>query len=140
MNNIVSKNITTLPSDICDIIYEYYKLPFLDDIKNPFNKYCLCKSYMRDIGYKGWKNREYTPTKRFNRDTYHLNFDNDRYSIVPQLLNEIRTSDRGWYVYEWYNFKHKPYREFLIKRCKENRIELKPREHTKTLIKKLMKL
>lgn len=31
--NIVSKNITTLPSEICNIIYEYYKLPFLDEIK-----------------------------------------------------------------------------------------------------------
>jgi len=38
--NIVTKTLTTLPEEVCNIIYEYYKLPFLAELK------------------KCWKNKE----------------------------------------------------------------------------------
>ena len=32
MMNLVAKTITALPEEVCNIIYEYYKLPFIDEL------------------------------------------------------------------------------------------------------------
>ena len=39
--NIVSKTFTTLPAEICNIIYQYYKLPFADELKVKMRCYLL---------------------------------------------------------------------------------------------------
>jgi len=155
MINIVSKNITTLPSEICDIIYQYHKPQYLIDIENPFNKYRLLKSYWRlkmrnsyDMSrnltihsYIDNDKLKLYQTKRFNNDKYHLQFDNRRPSILPQYA--LRPECQGYDFrckYVWYDLKNKDYRARLIGVCNTNDIEFRPREHTKSLIKKLMKL
>ena len=35
--NIVSKTFTTLPAEVCNIIHQYYKLPFVDELIECFN-------------------------------------------------------------------------------------------------------
>jgi len=131
MNNIVSKNITTLPSEICDIIYQYYKPQYLNDIENPFNKYCLCRMEYAEylVRYNNKPKRIHKPTKRFSFGRYILHFDLERSCILPQNI-----------CGRWCDLKDKYYRKDLIKVCKKNDIDVKKREHTKTLIKKLMKL
>jgi len=153
MLNIVSKNITTLPSEICDIIYQYYKLPYLDDIVNPFTKYRLLTPYWREktmtacrettkrFNYDKYDFKLYQ-TKRFNNHKYHLQFDNELPDILPRYAIKTKYDCSYGYTckYMWRDLKDKRYRENLIQICDENRIELKPREYTKTMIKKLMKL
>ena len=156
--NIVTKTLTTLPEEVCNIIYEYYKLPFLDEIQNPFNKYCLVKSYWRlkmsgrlsnarrgNLSIKAYLCSPdefiFYQTKRFNNDKYHLPFDNKRRSILPQYVVYPECSGYdGWYSLKWYNLKHKSYREQLIHLCYINGIEFKDRTPTKCLMKKLMKI
>jgi len=135
--NIVSKNITTLPSEVCDIIYQYYKPQYVIDIENPFNKYCLKRWYMRRANHLPCR----TLTKKFNYDTYTIPLDNKRRTILPQyILHPECNGYEGWYRLKWYDLKHKHYRNKLIDRCNENGIEVRPKEHTKRLIKKLLKL
>ena len=145
MLNIMRKTITTLPSEICDIIYQYYKPQYLIDIENPFNKYCLCSSTRVEyiVRYNARPKRVHKPTKRFNFDIYHLQFDNTRRSILPQQRLYVSSQVDGYYYickYAWYDLKYKGYREELIELCNIYCIEIKPREHTKKIINKLLKL
>jgi len=141
--NIVGKNITTLPIEICDIIYQYYKPQYIIDIENPFTKYCLKKWYLYGEPYSV----RTLQTKKFNYDTYHIPLDNKRRTILPQsIITHSNFSYQeyncyeGWYRLKWYDLKDKNYRKKLIDRCNENGIEVRPKEHTKRLIKKLLKL
>ena len=128
--NIVTKTFTNLPDEVCNIIYEYYKLPFLDEIQNPFNKYCLVRE-RSTISILSPKKKNPPLTKKFNYNNYTLHFDLERRSIIPQQL----ICDR-WYP----DLKSFTYRNLLKKKCRDNGIEFKDRTPTKTLIKRLMKL
>ena len=127
--NIVAKNIPTLPVEVCDIIYEYHKLPFLDEIQNPFNKYVLKHPDWEAMGF--WhRERSMFNTKL----TYKLKTDLYRVTIIG---DDIYIPNNKCIMY---NNCRSLSRDILKARCRMNGIEFKERTPTKTLYKKLMKL
>ena len=129
--NIVTKTITSLPEEVCNIIYEYYKLPFLDEIQNPFNKYTLKHCWTSD---------------KFIVAGMHVQYYNHFYNY-PRNNLEISGAAYLFEKFRAYNGKNLLLfvlflqdREILKKSCRTNGIEFKERTPTKNLIKKLMKL
>jgi len=141
--NIVTKTIITLPEDVCNIIYEYYKLPFVDEIQNPFHKYLLYK-YLHHANNK----KEKTNSSNFEKKFIH-HHDCIRKTIFgEQWVNY--TSETETYDYEHLYLQgiygshrcdpHLKDRDYLKKICDMNGIQYKKGTQRKTLIKKLMKL
>lgn len=141
MKTEIQKALTNLPVEICDIIYEYSKLPFLNEIQNPFNKYNLKKlpwyKYNDEIinHFVSWRGNLL--------NQYVLPQDMIRVTILgdQHVVNENKLS--GNRCVRYYNDSRIAFslnRDRLKKLCKENGIEFKDRTPTKTLIKKLMKL
>jgi len=149
--NIVTKTITTLPEDVCNIIYEYYKLPYADEIQNPFNKDQLYDSLRRYI-----PNGEKRKTTKFYNDSiiiidYSIIHDWKRKTIFgEQIINLERNVKRIHYNGFFNDYlengflnvcdPHLKDRDYLKNICDMNGIEYKKGTQRKALIKKLMKL
>ena len=123
-----------LPDEICSIIYDYYKPPFLDEIQNPFNKYnllrndCLIRKKLPQ-GLDNCELRKQFLTKAFYYPNEYIVGD-----IQSQLLYSLWGRSYMAFGVREYD------RDHLKKCCKINNIEYKERTQSKTLIRKLMKI
>jgi len=120
-----------LPDEICSHIYEYYKLPFKDEI-HPWMKYSLKDEY-----YDDYTEKFGTRQGNYYYDTYKLYNDYVRTTIFgdQRLDPKEKNADisfgmcKGWYE-----------RNTLKELCRLNGIIITEKTHTKTLFKRLMKL
>jgi hypothetical protein len=148
--NIVTKTLTTLPEEVCNIIYEYYKLPFLDEIQNPFNKYKLkSNSFFIDRNTNKFCEPRIHPDPRIRTKTYYFSKDyeteHDKYRRTifgkqRKFTNSVK--EFAGYLKMWWqdpDQKHNA-RIWLKHLCRENGIEITDRTQSKTLIKRLMKV
>jgi len=127
MNKIIQQLLPTVPTDVCNIIYQYYKPPFLKQIKET-NKFRL----INRIYYIRGKLIEGKLSKKFHYTKYILHQDEFRYTILGSQRYTL--TDYGCYFDNYFN------RDKLKQKCRYNGIEFKDRTPTKNLIKKLMKL
>ena len=126
----VSKTFTNLPVEVCGIIYEYYKLPFKDEIHYWVKFSLVDMELLRTKGYL-------FGTELFDSKYYRLTNDYFRKTIFgKQLIDRSGTNaDISFYLRdEWLE------RSYIIKICRDNGIKFTKKRHTKTLIKELMKL
>ena len=196
--NIVSKTFTTLPADICNIIYQYYKPQYLVDIEN-IDKYSLLKNWFNSYGVddevfydndgnpigdevnsirldklRDWMmprlgqffprntptiwaeticqmNNTLLPHTRAKlgmcglNSHLHLNADDDEYYYyVDRFFQQTRVDVS--FQKNFIELRHdrcygnEYIRDDIKLWCKQNGIAFQPRTHTKTMIKKLMKL
>jgi len=119
MNKVIEELFPTVPNDVCDIIYQYYKPQYLDFI-NSLNRFELKRVL-------GGCNRV-----AFNNDIYIFHKDYFRYTILGTQM--FHMSEKRVAFDDYYN------RDDLKQKCRDNGIEFKDRTPTKNLIKKLMKL
>ena len=118
---VINESLPILPSEVIDIIYDYYKPQYVDKI-SPVNKFLLKH-------VKGGCNRVAHHLK-----IYMLHKDYFRYTIYG--AQSYTLTPYGCY-FDSYCMNN---RDNLKKLCRENGIEFKDRTPTKNLIKKLMKL
>ncbi len=127
MNKVIEELFPTLPTDVCNIIYQYNKPQYLDFI-NSLNRFELNEI----AGICGWTRLAFT------KDTYILHRDNFRYNILGsqrwRCLLAFKLHEKHVAFDDYYN------RDDLKQKCRDNGIEFKDRTPTKNLIKKLMKL
>ena len=134
--NIVTKTFTNLPDEVCNIIYEYYKLPFIDEIQNPFNIYTL-KS---DCPFLIERNLNRFCYDDLPINNYKLDHDKLRTTIFGKQPSVYSQYHNEFYFPVVYSTIKSTSRFNLKKLCRENGIEITDRTQTKTLIKRLMKL
>tara|TARA_R110002050_G_C8752055_1_gene498958 strand:+ start:334 stop:798 length:465 start_codon:yes stop_codon:yes gene_type:complete len=154
MNKVIQQLFPTVPIEVCDIIYQYYKLPFYEEIQNPFNKYNL--HYWVYRGTDNLTNGFYHHSNLFycapiwvsspgdgGVDLWYRSVDDIgdyvfkeyiiyRDNLPSPLLDKL-------YPHQYCN-NHRLHRHILKFDCRENGIEYKERTPTKILIKKLIKL
>ena len=121
MNKIIQQLFPTVPTDVCNIIYQYYKPQYLEFIHS------LSRCELKHV--LGGCNRV-----DIRKDTYIFHKDYFRYTIFGTQFYTL--TDYGCY---FDNFCIDN-RDNLKKRCTDNGIEFKDRTPSKCLIKKLMKL
>ena len=114
--NIVSNTFTALPAEICNIIYQYYKLPFADELKVKMRCYLFGSIRVGLIMMEKW---EWVDHKRSRRD--HMNLWGDSFYV-----------HRGKIYY--------PNRGHVIVLMKKNNLFICEEMETRTMIKQLIKL
>lgn len=162
MTNLVAKTLTALPEEVCNIIYEYYKLPFVDELPKTDPWHRCEKEWGRELSELIM---EYRVSIRFGSNEHYnlklfgcFDYNRNRNAIPPILKSNVSVTQKlitikNILVYNCDTMgvpcskelnrvnTYKPSDNMMLKEmCRRNKIRVQQNSRTKTLIKKLMKL